>query len=254
MKILIIEDEARTAVDLAQTLKKINPQIMILNILDSISSTVTYLKTNSMPDLIYMDIQLSDGPSFDIFKEVNITCPVIFCTAYDEYAVESFKMNGIYFILKPFDMESIGSSLAKVDFLKSHYQMNYSNNEPNNTLFKTLPQINRSSFLVHHKGKMFPVPVTDIAYFFIADELSFIFTFKEQKYIIDHSLEELEKMIDPNKFYRANRQFLVNFEAIKEVEPYFNRKLLIKLSVQCNTSIIVSKLKKTEFQAWLSER
>ncbi len=101
---------------------------------------------------------------------------------------------------------------------------------------------------------MFPVSVTDIAYFFIADELSFIFTFNEQKYIIDHSLEELEKMIDPNKFYRANRQFLVNFEAIKEVEPYFNRKLLIKLSVQCNTSIIVSKLKKTEFQAWLSER
>ncbi|WP_321333287.1 LytTR family DNA-binding domain-containing protein [uncultured Bacteroides sp.] len=253
MKILIIEDEPRTAIDLSQTLKKIDPSVTIVDILDSINSSVNYLQSNPMPELIYMDIQLADGLSLDIFKQVKVTCPVIFCTAYDEYAIDAFKLNGIDFILKPFDQNAIQKSLEKVDFLRSYYKKDDDDTRLNKLIDAIRPTV-RSCFLVNHKGKMIPVAVADIAYFFITNELTFLFTFSEQKYSIDHSLEELEQMTDAQQFYRANRQFLINFAAIKEIEPYFNRKLIVKLSVKCNDQIIVGKLKKTEFQAWLSER
>ncbi len=254
MKILIIEDEPQTAIDLAQTLKKVEPSVEIMNILDSISSSVEYLKTNPLLDLIYMDIQLADGLSFDIFQQIKITCPVVFCTAYDEFAISAFKLNGVDFVLKPFDYKAIQKSFEKINLLKAHFQKETQYTNMVSSLLNTLKPSSKSCFLVNHKGKMLPVATSDIAYFFIADELTFIFTFDEQKFIVNHSLEELEKLVDTRQFYRANRQFLLNFAAIKEVEPYFNRKLVVKLSVKCNEQILVGKLKVTEFRAWLSNR
>ncbi len=254
MKILIIEDEPLTADDLAQTLRKIDASVEVVGILDSVSSSVRYLSGNPMPGLIYMDIQLSDGLSFDIFQQVKITCPVIFCTAYDEYAIHAFKLNGVDFILKPFDIHSIRKSVDKIALLKAHFQKESQYTELFSTLLNALKPPTRSSFLINHKGKMIPVAAADIAYFYVEDELVFIFTFGGQRYIIDHSLEELEKLVDSTRFYRANRQFLISFDAIKEIEPYFNRKLVVKLRVACSEQILVGKLKVTEFRAWLADR
>lgn len=254
MKILIIEDEPQTAIDLAQTLKKAEPTIEIENILESVKSSVEYLKQNPTPELIYMDIQLADGLSFDIFKEVKISCPVIFCTAYDEYALNAFKLNGIDFILKPFDLKAVRASLEKMSLLKEHFQKKDYYTESVTHIANTFRSTSKSSFLVNHKGKMIPIATSDIAYFFIADELTFLFTFDEQKYIVNYSLEVLEGLVNPNAFYRINRQFLVNFEAIKEVEPYFNRKLIVKLKVKCSEQILVGKLKVTSFRNWLTNR
>jgi Response regulator of the LytR/AlgR family len=254
MKILVIEDEPQTAVDLAQTIVRADASTEIVNMLDSVKSAVAYLKTSEMPDLIYMDIQLADGLSFDIFEQVRITCPVIFCTAYDEYAINAFKLNGVDFILKPFDLKAVLKSLEKINLLKAYFHKETQYADLVSNLLKTLKPSTKSSFLVNYKGKMLPVSTSDIAYFFIADELIFIYTFEGEKYIIDHSLEEIEKMVDSNQFYRANRQFLINFSAIKEIEPYFNRKLLVKLNVKCSEHILVGKLKVTEFRSWMSDR
>jgi DNA-binding LytR/AlgR family response regulator len=254
MNILIIEDEPRTASDLARTLKQIDPSIEVTGILDSVSSSVRYFSSNPMPGLIYMDIQLSDGLSFDIFQQVKITCPVIFCTAYDEYAINAFKLNGVDFILKPFDIHAIRKSVEKIALLKAHFQKESQYTELLSSFLSSLKPQAKSCFLVNHKGKLIPIATADIAYFYIADELVFIFTFGSQRYIIDHSLEELEKLVDSTRFYRANRQFLISFDAIKEIEPYFNRKLVVKLRVACSEQILVGKLKVTEFRAWLAGR
>ncbi len=254
MKILIIEDEPQTAIDMAQTLKKVEPSIEVLDILDSVSSSVNYLTTNVMPELIYMDIQLADGLSFDIFRQVKITCPVIFCTAYDEYAINAFKLNGVDFILKPFDINSVRKSIEKINLLKTHFQKESQYTDLVTNFLSTLKPATKSCFLVNHKGKMIPIATSDIAYFFITDKLNFIFTFDGQKYLVDHSLEELERMVDSQQFYRVNRQYLLNFASIKEVEPYFNRKLVVKLSVKCTEQILVGKLKITDFKTWLSNR
>ncbi|QGY44786.1 response regulator [Maribellus comscasis] len=254
MKILIIEDEPQTAIDLAQTLKKAEPAIEIENILESVHRSVEYLTENPMPELIYMDIQLADGLSFDIFKQVKITCPVIFCTAYDEYALNAFKLNGIDFILKPFDLKSVRASLEKINLLKEHFQKEDHYAKSVSSMIHSFRPGTKSSFLVNHKGKMIPVATSDIAYFFIADELTFLFTFDEQKYIVNYSLEVLEGQVDSQQFYRANRQYLINFGAIREVEPYFNRKLVVKLNVKCKEQILVGKLKVTSFREWLTNR
>lgn len=254
MKVLIIEDEPHTAIDLAQTLKKAEPAIEIENILDSVQRSVEYLSQYAMPELIYMDIQLADGLSFDIFKEVKISCPVIFCTAYDEYALNAFKLNGIDFILKPFDLKSVKQSLDKIRLLKEHFQKAEGYAESVSTMANRFQPALKSSFLVNYKGKMIPIATADIAYFYIADELTFLFTFTGQKYIVNYSLEVLEGFVDSRQFYRANRQYLVNFDAIKEIEPYLNRKLVVKLNVACVQQILVGKLKVAEFRDWLSNR
>ena len=201
MKILIIEDEPQTAIDLAQTLKKAEPSIEIENILESVHRSVEYLSQNPMPGLIYMDIQLADGLSFDIFQQVKITCPVVFCTAYDEYALNAFKLNGIDFILKPFDLKSVRASLEKINLLKAYFQKDERYAESVANMINTFRPTTKSSFLVNYKGKMIPIATSDIAYFFIADELTFIFTFSEQRYIVNHSLEVLEGLVDSQQFY-----------------------------------------------------
>jgi DNA-binding LytR/AlgR family response regulator len=254
MKILIIEDEPQTAFDLAQTIVRVDADSEITGMIDSVQNAVSYLKTSAMPELIYMDIQLADGLSFNIFEQIRITCPVIFCTAYDEYALHAFKLNGVDFILKPFDQKAIQKSLEKINLLKAHFRKETQYTDLVSNLLKTMKPSSKSCFLVNYKGKMLPVSTSDIAYFFIADEMTFIFTFSEQKYIINHSLEEIEKMVDPIQFFRANRQYLLNFTSIREVETFFNRKLVVKLNVKCSGQILVGKLKVTDFRTWLSNR
>jgi len=259
MTVLILEDEAITAEELRHYLRDIDPTIEILALLETIEDAVHFLTTHPSPDLIFSDIQLADGLSFDVFEQAPVNCAVIFCTAFDEYAMQAFSANGIDYILKPFDRKAIAASLSKFRALQSYFQRSSpvtpaSLNEPLQRLIDQLRPSRRSSFLVNQKGKYYPVSVSEIAFFYTENEIVWLYKLSGERYAIDHKLDELETLLDPAYFYRANRQFIIRFEAIREFEPYFNRKLAVRLHPATPEALIVSKAKATDFMHWLEQR
>lgn len=255
MKILILEDEIKTAKLLERYVKEVKPEARILQSIQSVEEAIEFLSKDELPDLIFMDIQLADGSSFEVFQEVDIRCPVIFCTAYNQYAVDAFKVNGIGYILKPFDREMVARALGKVDNLAGYFQQTRPQFKViEELLSKTLRSTAKQSFLVYHKQKYLPVEVKEIAFFYIKNELTLIYTFSGGSYVIDQSLDTLDAMLSGSEFYRANRQFLIHFKAIKEVESYFARKLLVHLKLATPEPVIISKAKASHFMEWLSSR
>lgn len=254
MKMLIVEDEPRTAIDLANTVKEVEPAAEILKITDSIEGTVTFLREHPAPDLIFMDIELADGQSFEIFKQIEVRSPIIFCTAYDDYALQAFQTNSVDYILKPFDAKTVGRAIAKVKGLADFYRQGNPNLAKLSRIMEQLQPMQKTSFLVSFQGKFLPVQVSEIAFFTILGEAVWLFTFKGEHYYISHSLEELEEMVGDKQFYRANRQYLVNFDAIRQVEHGFARKLAVKLAVKTPGPVIVSKAKANDFLRWMNER
>jgi DNA-binding LytR/AlgR family response regulator len=251
MKVIIIEDEPLTAHDLAEGLKQLEPTIAIDAILSSVKQASDYLASNSLPDLIFSDIQLGDGLSFEIFKDNDYNIPIIFCTAYDEYALEAFKANGIDYILKPFTNDSLQKTLQK--YKQLHQKFSKENHSYENMINllqkKILPK--RSSVLVYQKEKIIPLPVSEIALCYVHNKITLLISFDQQNFIVSQSLDELEEICGED-FYRANRQYLINRKAIKEVSHYYARKLLLKPTVTFKESITVSKEKSTLFLQWLS--
>jgi len=256
MRILIVEDEQRTALDLQTTIQELLPDAVFLATLDSVEGTVAWLSKHPMPDLAFFDIQLADGLSFDIFEEVNVACPVVFCTAFDEHALHAFQVNGVDYILKPFDREQVRRALDKMRALKNFFQK--SDGALEAKLSKLLSEARqpsvKTSFLVSQRDKLLPIAVSDIACFYIEHEVTFLHTSDNRRFMLNYTLDELENMLDAKQFYRANRQFLVNIKAIIEVEQYFARKLLLKLNTQTKESIVVSKAKSSEFLHWMENR
>jgi two-component system, LytTR family, response regulator LytT len=252
MRIVIIEDEELTALDLAETILRLEPKAQIISVLNSVKEAVTFFKKNTGSiDLVFSDIQLGDGLSFEIFNKTPISIPVIFCTAYDEYALNAFKANGIDYILKPFSEKSISDALSKYKSLKTNFTKDESQLSTILELFKNQKNQKNSSVLVYHKDKILPVRLDDIALFYIENENTYLITFDNTKYVINKSLEELDK-ISPSDFYRANRQYLVNKKAIKDASQYFARKLSLSLYIPSKESITISKEKVTDFLYWLS--
>lgn len=252
MKVVIIEDEALTAEDLAEMLLKLPDGIEVVKILPSVQEAIIYFKHNSSPDLIFCDIQLGDGYSFEIFKAVRIDAPVIFCTAYDEYALQAFKNNGIDYILKPFTKKTIKTALEKYKFLKvrlSSAEIDFANILQN---IQTRQQSDKkaSSILINWKDKIIPIRINDIALFSIDFKMTQLVTFNNQKYVVNHTLEELEEICGEG-FYRANRQYLINRKAITEAAQYHARKLVLKLKIEDKHDIIISKNRIPEFLSWL---
>lgn len=256
MKILIVEDEQRTAQDLQATIREVLPDAVFLATLDSVEASVEWLSKNPMPDLAFFDIQLADGLSFDIFEEVKVACPVIFCTAFDEHALRAFQVNGVDYILKPFDQASVRRALEKVRTLENFFQKRDGDLESRlaKLLGEARPSGVKTTFLVSQRDKFLPIAVSDIAYFYIEHEVTFLHTFDNRRFMLSHTLDELEKTLDPRQFYRANRQYLVNAKAVLEVEQYFARKLRLKLSAQTKEPIVVSKAKASEFLLWMENR
>jgi DNA-binding LytR/AlgR family response regulator len=252
MKIVIIEDEKLTADDLADTILKVSPGVQIVARLNSVKDSVAWFRINEQPDLIFSDIQLGDGLCFEIFKKQAITTPVIFCTAFDEYALTAFKAHGIDYILKPFDEQTIASSLSRYKDLERKFLGNDRQIEKILQLFENRKNQKKASVLVYHKDKIQPVKLEDIAIFFIEHEITYIYTFGQKSFTINKTLEELEE-ITGSSFYRANRQYLVNRKAIKEASQYFARKLSLTLSIPFNDTITISKVKVPDFLNWLSE-
>jgi two-component system, LytTR family, response regulator LytT len=246
MNIVIIEDEPLTAKDLEACIRAAEPTAKIVAVLGSVGEAVEFFRENTLPDLIFSDIQLGDGLSFSIFAGFEQAVPVIFCTAYDAYALDAFKAAGIDYILKPFSAKSIAGALDK-------YQKLTGRSPGALTELSALfgQQTGRRSVLVYHKEKIVPVNVNDIALFYLKADVVTLVTFAKQQYTIHKTLEEIEKIAGVG-FYRANRQCLVNREAIRDVSQDLGRRLLVNLLVPCEEKVTVGRARVTHFLEWLA--
>lgn len=252
MKIVIIEDEALIAEDLSMILRQTGQDIVIEAVLDSVQQALDYFSAGNRPDLIFSDIQLGDGLSFEIFRKVNIGIPVIFCTAYDHYAIEAFQVNGIDYILKPYEQKTILNSLAKFSHLKMTLaqDMIIKYQELSKTL-ENYQTLQSDTFMIHYRDRLIPVGLDKIALFYVEDEVNHLQLFSGKIYMIPETLEETEKLVTGH-FFRANRQILIHRNAVKEAVEYFPRKMKLKINIPFNKEIIVSKEKKPKLIKWLN--
>lgn len=254
MKILIIEDEAPAFRRLQKVLEEINPDIEIVEVIDSVEESVKWFDGNASPDLIFMDIQLSDGISFEIFEKIKITRPVIFTTAFDEYMLKAFKVNSIDYLLKPVKKEELTASLQKYNDLKNSFS---SSEKPDlNTLIGQIRMDDRkykSRFLIKQGERLISVETVDIAYFYTRNGVVYLVTLEDKKYLMDSNLDELMNQLDPEKFYRANRQYLVSFQSINATHKYHKGKLLIELYQKTDDPVTVSVEKSSDFKNWLGD-
>ncbi len=255
INIAIIEDEPVIARNLEFTLKELEPEIQVLNKMDSVKSSVAWLQENmDACDVLFMDIRLTDGLSFDIFKTIKPSVPIIFITAYDHYALEAFKVNGLDYILKPFERVEVANALEKFRETRGHkLPGNDKIQELLNYLQTNENKSYREAYLVHYQNKLIPLPVDKIHWFFTEQEVVYAHTSDGKKYIIDSTLDKIMTEISPKRFYRANRQFIVQRWAVKDIDFYFNGRLIINVEPKPYEKIIVSKAKAPEFKNWLDE-
>ncbi len=248
MNVLIVEDEAHTAALLQEIIEQ-DSDFIVVDKLESIVETVHYLsKYQQNLDLLFFDIQLADGQSFEIFKHIDVAVPIVFCTAYDEYTLQAIKNNGIDYLLKPFKEIEIQEALRKYKRLLT--KLNTKNLRPIHFQSKEKQQYQKS-FLTQFREKTVIKRVEEIALFNVENETVYLYTFKGEKYQMFKKLEYLESVCDPNLFYRINRQMLVNRETILSFEPYFNRKIILQLNIKIKDKPIVSRLKVSPFKGWL---
>lgn len=258
MKVLIIEDERIAADRLAQLVLEYESHINILGKLDSVETAVAWLKNNPEPDLIFLDIQLADGLSFNIFDQVKISCPIIFCTAYDEYALRAFRLNSIDYLLKPVDFESIAQALDKFVSLfmqKKQQPQAYLDPEVLREMISQVQQPKRfkNRFIVRKGERLIAVPVEDILYFYSEDKATLFMTKEGRKFVVDYTLGELETQVDPLQFFRLNRAYLARAEAIQDIISYSQSRLKIVLKESKDPDILVSKKNVYAFKVWLED-
>lgn len=253
MKAIIIEDERLIAKELEYKISTIAPDIKVLEILPSVKTARSWLMENSEPDIIFADIQLSDGVSFEIFERYELKCPVIFTTAYDEYAIKAFKVNGVDYLLKPIDTGELEKAIAKVrSILESQAQYPKEITQLLHLMGKSGATANtyKEKFIVKYLNQWVPVLTKDIACFY-RENLNYILTFSGQKHILDFTtLDEVEELLNPKIFYRANRQSLIHIEAIQSVKPHDNQKLTISLKAPIKMQQDVSREKAPGFKKW----
>lgn len=250
MKVLIIEDEQPNALRLKKLLNEVDPEIQVLDILDSIVSCVKWFRQNPHPDLIFQDIHLADGSSFEIFNQVDIKTPVIFVTAFDQYALQAFKVNSIDYILKPV------KKIDLVDALKKFREFHPVKKDPEID-YATLARLIKTNefpkrFVVRYGQKIKAVDLEDIAYFFTESGNSFFKTFDDHLYPLDLSLDKLDPMLDSMVFYRINRQVIINYKAIKEMYSYSKSRVRVILNPPCDFETIASTDRSGSFKQWLT--
>lgn len=252
MNIVVIEDEKLTANDLIKSIKTVEPAANVVAHLTTVEESIIFFNNKPNVDLIFSDIQLGDGLSFDIFEQVSIETPIIFCTAFNEYALKAFETSGIDYILKPFSKLALQKSIQKFKSITGKQQVN----EPNySALFdaikkQIIPQ-KLPNILIHQGDKITPVAGDKIALFYIDNGNVWAFGFEQSKKFVSANLEELEAKFNPY-FFRVNRQFLINRTAIAEASQHFNRKVLVHLNIPFAEQILVPKEKVTLFLEWLA--
>ncbi|MBG7630804.1 MAG: response regulator transcription factor [Bacteroidetes bacterium] len=252
MKVIIVEDEILASENLSYMLKEINPEIKILAVLDSVKSSIKYFENGIDADLIFMDIHLADGISFEIFEQVKIKTPLIFTTAYDQYAIKAFKLNSIDYILKPIDEEELENAVNKyLDLVKVNKPVDNSQLENVLKLLNSNKKSFKATFLVQKRDELIPIKTEDIAYFYIDEGIVKVVSFSNNSLVINKKLEDIENEIDPQLFFRTNRQMIINRNAFTNIKYYFNGKLIVNTLPKYSQKIIVSKIKASELKKWL---
>jgi DNA-binding LytR/AlgR family response regulator len=249
MKILIIEDEPLVAKDLQNLLKRVEPNAIVETVLTSVESSKKYFTENKQPDLILSDIQLSDGISFDIFEKLHLTCPIIFTTAYDDYAIRAFKLNSIDYLLKPIDGNELSAALAKYKSLSSDTILA----EQLKSMISNWQQVPhkkyKERFLSLHRNTLVPVTQNEIA-FFQKEELIYVHTLTNERYISEHqTMDEIESLLNPEIFFRVNRQFLIHIQSVGRIKTT-HKGLTVQLKPPFNTEIDISREKAVAFKNW----
>lgn len=251
MKVIIVEDELAACDNLSYLLTKINADIEVVQVLDTVKATVDYFSNPHDGVLVFMDIHLADGISFEIFDQVEINIPIIFTTAYDQYALKAFKVNSIDYLLKPIDKEELSDALDRYEALNQKKGIDEVQMNSLLQLIQTKAENFKKTFLVSVGDQLVPVKTADIAYFFIDTGVVKAVTVQERSYVLDVKLEDIEEALDPSVFYRANRQFIIRREAIVTIKLHFNSKLLIDVHPVCSERIVVSKAKASDFKNWM---
>lgn len=256
MKVIIVEDELHNYRLLRGMVKKLRPEWEIVEWFESVKGTVAWLKDNPSPDLIFMDIQLTDGISFSIFDQVKVESMVIFTTAYDEYALRAFQVNSIDYLLKPIKEDKLKHAIEKFENI-FHHPANTEENRPDyneilNAITKGEKKF-RKRFLVSGPTSFFKIDVEDIAWFNTENRITTAFTFDGKKHIIDLTIEKLEVQLDPEVFFRTNRSTIIHINSIRKFESHFGGKLVLRLILPFDEPITISRLKATEFKEWVGK-
>lgn len=255
MEVIIVEDEKYNVKLLEGMLKELRPNWIVSQVFDSIQSTVEYCKVNKQPDLMFMDIQLVDGLCFSIFEQTEITCPVIFTTAYDEYAVQAFKVLSVDYLLKPLKDTDLAAALRKFEKMSGLNQAIKSDE-----LYKDLlnairkgEKKYRTRFLIQGHSTYTKLDVDEIAYFYSENKITFAVTYAQKEHIVNFPLEQLESELSDKDFFRLNRKYIANIKAIQSFEDFFGGKLIVHLTVPVQEKITVSRLKNTAFKEWMGK-
>jgi len=250
MNILIVEDEGPAARRLMQLLNEKMPGAQIHGNLDTITSAVQWLENHPEPDLILLDIQLADGISFELFERIKVTSPIIFCTAYDQYAIRAFKVNSIDYLLKPIDPDELDHALNKFRNGRKEPAISL---EQIRDLMQPAVKTFKNRFLVKVGERIQSVDAQDIAFFFSEDKVTFLQTAAGKKFIVDYTLDELEGMVSPETFFRLNRKYIGAISAIKEVFTYSNSRLKVHLCNCTDNDILISRERMGAFKGWLGQ-
>jgi len=251
MKVVIVEDEIAASENLIYILNSIDVNIEVLKVLDTVKSAIAYFVEPSEAELVFMDIHLADGISFEIFEKVTINTPVIFTTAYDQYAIQAFKVNSIDYLLKPIDEEELFQAIEK--FKKTANTVKPLNNQIEGMLafLQTTNKTYKTSYLIQKRDELIPVKTEEIAYFYIDTGVVKAITFSNETYIVNKKLEDIEGEINPKSFHRVNRQFILNRNAVTTINFYFNSKLIINVTPPFKERIVASKAKANDVKNWL---
>ena len=253
MNVIIVEDEQLAAERLADLLDQLGKDIKVKAILDSVKATVQWLKVHPAPDLAFFDIQLADGLSFQIFEEITLNCPIVFTTAYDEYAIQAFKTNSIAYLLKPINKEDLQGAFEKIEALKSTFQKEPASFDWEKIRESLTRKPFKKRFIVKSGAHFYSIKTKDIQCFFSEHKMAWLQQFDGKKYVLDLSLEELEQQLDPTQFFRINRKYILSLEAVNVITAYSGSRLKIDLQHHGKEKIIVSRERVGDFKEWLDQ-
>lgn len=259
MNVLIIEDEPLAARQLRTMVLQCDPAITIVAVLDSVEMSVNWLSGNPHPDLLLADVELVDGQSFDIFNQVPVSCPVIFTTAYDEYALKAFQVHSVDYLLKPINEAALRRSLDKFQEMRRLFGRGIPALDVQQLMAMLRPAPApqppdyRERFLLRQGARLIPVEVTDMAYFFTRDRVTFVQTWEGRTLMIDYNLDDLGQKLNPQHFFRANRQFILSARSVSDVHLHFNGRLKLDLTPPVGEEVFISRDRAADFRAWLGE-
>lgn len=248
MRVLIVEDETSAYENLKDILLELVPDIEIADNTESVARTVHWLASNPLPDLIFMDIHLSDDSAFTIFDKIEVETPIVFTTAYDQYAIEAFKVNSIDYLLKPVKTTDVKHALEKFEKLNRTDIIGYLSRLTQLAPMKKF----KDTILVPHKDKLIPIHLTDVSFFYTADKNTFVHMKDGKCYPYSKTLEQIMSTLNPDDFYRANKQFIIRRDSVTDITIWFDSRLQVTLGINTPERIYISKNKAAEFKSWMT--